>query len=329
MNLLDDQVLPSCTDVRETHALLAGQVAHTPLVEFPVLNERVGGRVLLKLEIFQHMNSFKFRGAMSRMVRLNKDECRNGVVAWSSGNHAQAVAAAGLNLQIPTTIVMPEDAPAVKLARTRAQGATVVTYDRETESREEISYRLAEDQNLVVIPSFDDRWVIAGQGTAGLEVLEDCASRGIVPDDFLICCGGGGLTAGCALAMEAARWPMSIWTVEPEHFDDHKRSFMSGFREKVIAGSTSICDALLAPMPGELTFTINKPRVAGGYSVSDDQVREAMRFAFNELRIVTEPGGAAALAALLSGAHRCENRIVVTMISGGNVDPRLFGEIIN
>lgn len=321
-------LLPVVEDVIATARLLADHVVRTPLAEFPALNAAVGGRVLLKLETFQRTNSFKFRGAMSRLLRLDASEREAGVVAWSSGNHAQAVATAGRLLGVATTIVMPADAPKVKLARTRAAGATVVTYDRASESREAISFALAREQGLIVVPSYDDRWVMAGQGGVGMEILAQCAELGIEPGDLLIPCSGGGLTAGCALAMDSADNPPRIWTVEPAGFDDHARSWLSGKRERIDDGSASLCDALLAPTPGELTFAINQPRVTGGFTVTDDEVRSAMRFAFDELRLVVEPGGAVALAALLAGRHRCSAEVTVAVLSGGNVDREQFAALI-
>ncbi|MCC5874356.1 MAG: threonine/serine dehydratase [Gammaproteobacteria bacterium] len=320
--------LPTVEDVTATAHLLADHVVRTPLAEFPALNAAVGRQVLLKIETFQRTNSFKFRGAMSRLLRLDARERAAGVVAWSSGNHGQAVAMAGRLLGIATTIVMPADAPGVKLARTRAAGATVITYDRARESREAISFALAREQGLIVVPSFDDRWVMAGQGSVGMEILAQCAELGVEPGDLLIPCSGGGLTAGCALAMDTAPKPPRIWTVEPEGFDDHARSWHSGQREHIRTDASSLCDALLAPTPGELTFAINRPRVAGGLAVSDADVRRAMRFAFDELRLVVEPGGAAALAALLAGRHAGDGSVTVAIISGGNVDPGLFASIL-
>lgn len=319
---------PTLEDVTATARLLEDHVVRTPLAEFPALNAAVGGRVLLKLETFQRTSSFKFRGAMSRLLRLDAGERATGVVAWSSGNHAQAVATAGRLLGMATTIVMPTDAPRVKLARTRAAGATVVTYDRATESREEISFDLARRHGWVVVPSYDDRWVMAGQGSVGMEILQQCAELDVEPADLLIPCSGGGLTAGCALAMDSAQDPPRIWTVEPAGFDDHARSWRSGKREHIDDGATSLCDALLAPTPGELTFAINQPRVSGGFVVTDDEVRRAMRFAFDELRLVVEPGGAVALAALLTGKLDHGAGVSVAVISGGNVDPDLFTSIL-
>ncbi|MCC5887248.1 MAG: threonine/serine dehydratase [Gammaproteobacteria bacterium] len=321
-------LLPTVDDVIATNRLLTEHVVRTPLSEFPALNAAVGGRVLLKLETFQRTSSFKFRGAMSRLLRLDADERAAGVVAWSSGNHAQAVATAGRLLGMATTIVMPADAPRVKLARTRAAGATVITYDRASESREEISFDIARRQGLVVVPSYDDRWVMAGQGSVGMEILAQCAELGVEARDLLIPCSGGGLTAGCALAMDSADNPPRIWTVEPAGFDDHARSWLSGKREHIEGGAANLCDALLAPTPGELTFAINQPRVTGGFTVTDDEVRRALRFAFDELRLVVEPGGAAALAALLAGRHDGSAEVTVAIISGGNVDPELFAALL-
>lgn len=336
-------LLPTVEDVITTARMLEGHVVRTPLAEFAALNAVVGGRVLLKLETLQHTNSFKFRGAMSRLLRLDASERAAGVLAWSSGNHAQAVAMAGQLLGIPATIVMPADAPGIKLQRTRAAGATVVTYDRSHESREEIGFTLAHEQGLVVVPPYDDRWVIAGQGSVGMEILAQCEALSVELRDLLIACSGGGLTAGCALAMDSAHKPPRIWTVEPEGYDDHARSWRCGHRVQNASGATSLCDALLAPTPGELTFAVNQPRVAGGLTVSDDDVRRAMRFAFDDMRLVLEPGGAAALAALLAGKQVCEKQvseghvpskkkssegITVAVISGGNVDPDLFASVI-
>jgi len=323
-----DDGLPSAADVTATARLLASRVVRTPLISSPALDERTGGRVLIKVEPFQRTGSFKFRGAMSRLLRLSEAERAAGVVAWSSGNHGQAVAAAGRLLAVPAVIVMPADAPRVKLERTRAQGADVVLYDRATEDREAIARALARERGLTVVPSFDDRWVIAGQGTAAMEVLEQARDLGLTPDDLLVCCGGGGLTAGCALAVEAAGAATRIWTVEPEHWDDHARSFAAGARVTASQATPTACDALMTPTPGAITFAINRPRVAGGLVVSEAQVEAAMRFAFDELRCVVEPGGAVALAALLAGIHPAAGRTTALILTGGNVDAERFARVI-
>ncbi|MDZ7827286.1 MAG: threonine/serine dehydratase [Gammaproteobacteria bacterium] len=268
---LDDRMpaattsMPDAVDVLATADLLRDRVVRTPLLRSPALDARVGGRILLKAESLQYTGSFKIRGAMSRLLRLDRSEAERGVVTFSSGNHGQAVAAAGRLLGIPVRVVMPDTAPAVKLERTRAQGAEVIRYDPALESRETIATELAERTGAVLVPSFDDRWVIAGQGTAGLEILEDLERLGLEADALLVCCGGGGLTAGCALALEAAHaGDIALHTVEPEGFDDHARSFVSGERERIAPGARSICDALLAPTPGVITFDINRTRVTSG-----------------------------------------------------------------
>jgi threonine dehydratase len=321
---------PTPDDVIDTARLLRPHVVRTPLVEHAVLNDRLGGRVLLKAEPLQHTGSFKFRGAMSRLLRLDEAQRRAGVVAFSSGNHAQAVAAAGARLGVDVRIVMPVSAPEVKLERTRDWGAQVTTYDPSGPlTREAIAREIAEREGRVLVPSFDDPYVIAGQGSAGVEVFETLAERGIEADGFLVCCGGGGLTAGCALARDAFdAGATALYTVEPAAFDDTARSLAAGKRETVEAGAESICDALLTPTPGEITFAVNARRVSAGLSVDDEEVTAAMRFAFEYLRIVVEPGGAVALAALLAGRVPTQGRTLVATLSGGNVDPSRFAATI-
>lgn len=321
--------IPDVQDVVDTHRLLAGRVIRTPLLQSAALDARVGGRVLLKAETLQTTGAFKFRGAMSRLLRIAGEARSRGVVAFSSGNHGQAVATAGRLLGIATTIVMPEDAPAVKIERTRLQGAEIVLYDPATGDRETIAAGIAAERGATLVPSYDDRWVIAGQGTAGMELVEQAREIGATPDALIVCCGGGGLTAGCALARDAlGAGAMRIHTAEPLGFDDHARSFASGERERIADGARSICDALLSPTPGALTFPITSTRVASGLVVDDEAVRRAVRFAFEHLRLVLEPGGAIALAALLEGCVPTADQTTVVMLSGANVDPALFAEII-
>jgi threonine dehydratase len=315
-------------DVRDAARLLAGHAVRTPLLDYGALNERVGRPVLVKFEGAQHTGSFKFRGAYNRLARIAEADRAAGVVAWSSGNHAQGVAAAAKRLGIPATIVMPADAPAIKMANTLALGAEVVTYDRLTESREAIATALSTERGAVLVPSFDDPYIIAGQGTAGLEILEQAAERGADVSQVLVNCGGGGLVGGIATAITAQAPEVAVYAVEPEAFDDTKRSLASGRREAVPPGASSICDALLAPSPGELTFPINQALLAGGLSVSDDEVRAAMRFAFETMKLVIEPGGAVALAALLHGKAPATDGTTVVVVSGSNVDPALFAAII-
>ena len=319
----------SAADVREAARRLSSVAVRTPLLEYASLNERAGARVLVKFEGAQHAGSFKFRGAYNRLSRLTPDERRAGVVAWSSGNHAQGVAAAARVVGTKATIVMPSDAPAIKLANTRALGAEVVLYDRQTQSREEIATALSRGRGAVLVPSFDDPFIIAGQGTVGLEALEDARAMGADPRRVLVCCGGGGLVAGIATAVRDVDPRIAVHSVEPADFDDTARSLHSGRREDVAAGAASICDALLAPSPGKLTFPINRALLSEGLTVTDAQVREAMRFAFASMKLVVEPGGAVALAAVLAG--RCptvDDGDLLVIVSGSNVDPDLFSEII-
>ena len=319
----------SAADVHDAAHRIAGVAVRTPLLESAALNDRCGRRVLLKFEGAQRTGSFKFRGAYNRLVRLDGEQRRTGVVAWSSGNHAQGVAAAAQLLDMPAVIVMPADAPAIKLANTRAMGAEVVTYDRHRESREAIATALAQERGAVLVPSFDDPFIIAGQGTAGLEIVEQAALAGAAVGQVLLCCGGGGLSAGIATSVKASLPDAAILTVEPQGFDDTARSLRSGAHEQVSSDARSICDALLSPRPGTMTLPILRHFGASGLAVSDDQVREAMRFAFGTLKLVVEPGGAVALAAMLADlAPPCEGASVVVM-SGSNVDPALYTGIVS
>jgi threonine dehydratase len=316
----------TAADVRAAHERLRGHAVRTPLLEVPALNAAAGGRVLVKCENLQREGSFKYRGAFNRLVQIAPAERARGVVAWSSGNHAQGVAAAARDLGMPAAIVMPSDAPAVKMDNTRALGAEVVPYDRRRESREDIARRLCAERGAVLVPSFDDVDVIAGQGTAGLEIVEQACGTPL--DQVLVCCGGGGLVAGIALAVKATSADTAVYAVEPAGYDDHARSLVSGRREKADTSRESLCDALLAPSPGEITFAINQRLLQGGLVVSDDEVRAAMRFAFLKLKLVVEPGGAVALAALLAGKLPTAQRTTVVVLSGGNVDGALFAQVL-
>jgi threonine dehydratase len=316
--------LPAFADVEAAAERLRGLAVPTPLLESEALNERVGGRVLLKAECLQRTGSFKFRGAYNAISQIDAD----AVVAYSSGNHAQGVAAAAKLLGKAATIVMPADAPAIKIANTRAFGAEVRLYDRARESREAIGAEIAARSGAALIKPYDDPRIIAGQGTAGLEIAGQAEDRGAAPELALAPCGGGGLIAGCALALRAAFPGIAIYAVEPTGLDDTGRSLEAGKRVANAPGATSICDALLIPTPGELTFALNRRLLAGGLAVSDDEVRDAVAFAFSHLKLVLEPGGAVALAALLSGKLPLEHRTAAVMLSGGNVDPALFGAAI-
>jgi threonine dehydratase len=325
---MNDRPLVTIDDILEAARRIAPAAIRTPLIENPVLNDRCGRRVLVKFEGAQRTGSFKFRGAYNRLSRIAPEARAAGVVAWSSGNHAQGIAAAAALLEMPATIVMPSDAPAIKMANTRALGAGVVLYDRYTESREEIATMIAATRGAVLVPSFDDPDVIAGQGTAGLEIVEQVAAIGVTPDLLLCPCGGGGLIAGVATAVKATLPDIALYAVEPTGFDDTARSLASGRRESADPAARSICDALLAPMPGALTFPINRALLAGGIAVTDDQVRAAVRFAFETLKLVAEPGGAVALAAALHGLSPQGDGPMVAVISGANVDADVFAGII-
>ena len=316
--------LPTLADVRKAAGRLDGVALRTPLLTNAALDAATGGRVFLKVESLQHTGSFKFRGAYNRLVQLSPDERARGVVAFSSGNHAQGVAYAAQRLSLAATIVMPADAPAIKVANTKAYGAEVILYDRHGESREAIGARLASERGATLVPSYDDRHIIAGQGTCGLEIGEQLRALGVTPDVALVCTGGGGLIAGCALALRDAFPDVSIHPVEPQAFDDTARSLAAGRRMANAPEARSICDALLAPTPGVLTFALNSRLLAAGLRVSDAEAAAAVAFAFTRLKLVLEPGGAVALAAALCGRTPLEGRTAVVVLSGGNVDPEVF-----
>jgi threonine dehydratase len=328
MPRLPHEALPTAADVDIAARRLAGVALRTPLVTSPVLDALTQARIYLKAEILQRTGSFKFRGAYNKLSSIPPGERARGVVAYSSGNHAQGVAAAARLLGMPAVIVMPADAPRPKRERTAALGAEVVLYDRAREDREAIANDIAEKRQAALVPPYDDPLVIAGQGTTGREIVEDLAAQGLVPDVVVVTASGGGLTAGIALAVKARVPQARLYTAEPEGFDDHARSFRSGQRERNPALTGTICDALMAQTPGELTFAINRALVAEGSAVSDQQVAAAVAFAFRELKLVVEPGGAAALAALLSGKVDVKGKIAVAVLSGGNVDPELFYRLV-
>ena len=318
----------SVAEIVQARQRIRAETVLTPLIEHAELNAATGGRVLMKAENLQRTGSFKFRGAFNRLAQLSPAERAAGVVAWSSGNHAQGIAAAAQILGIRATIVMPSDAPAVKTANTRRYGAEIVAYDRARESREEIGYTLSRERGAVLVPSYDDEYIIAGQGTAGAELLEQAEQREAELDQLLVCCGGGGLISGIATVFAANSPQTCIYSVEPAQFDDTARSLQTGQLQRNAAGAHSICDALLAPTPGDITFAINRRYLAGGLSVTDDEVGEAMRFAFQHLKLVIEPGGAVALAAVLAGKITTQDRTTAIVLSGGNVDPEQFATII-
>lgn len=315
------------TDIEEAAARLDGVSVHTPLLQNFELDELADGKVLIKPECLQVTGSFKIRGAYNHLSQLTDKQASNGVVAWSSGNHAQGVAAAGAMLGIQTTIVMPEDAPRAKLENTRRLGGEVVTYDRYTGDREIIAKQIAAERDAELVPSYDHEHIIAGQGTVGLEMAADAIEMGLPLDQVLIPCGGGGLSSGSALALKSRFPDVAVYAVEPVDFDDTARSFAANERVRIDDSARSICDALQTPMPGELTFEINKRLLSGVLTVSDDEVRAAIRFAFKNLKLVVEPGGAVALAAVLSGKLETQGLTTAIVLSGGNIDVDLFAEI--
>ncbi len=300
----------------------------TPVIESPLLNEKLGGRLLVKAECLQLSGAFKFRGAYNRISRLSDEERKAGIVAFSSGNHAQGVAMISQMLGVSAVIVMPTDAPEINLANTRAYGAEVVLYDRETENREEIGTRLASERALILIPSYDDPYIIAGQGTVGLELARQARDMGAELDAVIVPCGGG-LSAGSALALSHDYPGVEIYAAEPEGFDDTARSLAAGERVANEPGGKTFCDALILPTPGELTFSINNSLLKGGFALSDTDTARAMATAFRYLKIVVEPGGAVALAAVLSGAYNCRDKTVCVICSGGNVDGDEFAKAIS
>jgi threonine dehydratase len=324
----DTLALPTAADVDAAAARLAGVALRTPLVTSPVLDAAVGARVFLKAETLQRTGSFKFRGAYNKICSIPKERRANGVVAYSSGNHAQGVAAAAKLLSIPALIVMPSDAPRPKRERTAALGAEIVLYDRDREDRAAIARRIAAERDATLVPPFDDPKIIAGQGTAGREIVEDLAKLGLKPEVVVIGASGGGLCAGISLAIKARAPEAQIFTAEPEGFDDTMRSFKSGRREANARMSGTICDALMTNTPGVLTFEINRRLVGQGVTASDEEVAHAVAFAFRELKLVVEPGGAIGLAALLAGKLDVAGKVTVAVLSGGNVDPELFHRLI-
>jgi threonine dehydratase len=327
MGAIDKTLLPTAADIEAAARRLAGIAVRTPLINAPVLDERLGARVFLKAETLQRTGSFKFRGAYNKMSSIPADR-RAGVVAYSSGNHAQGVAAAARLLGMPATIVMPSDAPRLKRERTAALGAEIVLYNRDTEDRAAIAKKIVAERGATLVPPYDDPLIIAGQGTIGREIVEDLERLGLKPEIVVVGASGGGLAAGISLGVKARVPSAKFYTVEPEGFDDTLRSFVSGRREHNERMSGTICDALMSNTPGELTFPINRELIGAGMTASDAEVAAAVRYAFQELKLVVEPGGAIGLAALLAGKLEVKGKVVVGVLSGGNVDADLFAKLI-
>ena len=313
----------SRVDVEVAAGRIAGHTVRTPLLRSDALDAICGGRVWLKPENLQRTGSFKFRGAYNRLAALTAEQRSRGVVAFSSGNHAQGVALAARLLSVPATIVMPTDAPSVKIDKTRGYGAEVVLYDRYTEDRAAIAATLAAKRGGTVVPSFDDPYIVAGQGTVGLEITEDLAAMGETADLVLVCCGGGGLASGIALGSG-----LPVVTVEPEGYDDVARSLAGGAIVPVENPGPTLCDALQTLVTCDLTFGVLRAAGARGVAVSEQAAMRAVRFAFDELKLVLEPGGAVALAAALAGVVDVRGRTAVVILSGGNVGAEVFGRCL-
>src|SRR5437763_8206547 len=315
-------------DIDAAARVLAPFAVRTPLLSSPALDERVKARVFLKPEMLQRTGSFKFRGAFNKLSSIPQTARAGGVVAFSSGNHAQGVAAAAHILNMHATIVMPADAPLSKRERTKGYGAEVVLYDRDREDREAIARDIAGKRGATLVRPYDDPFVIAGQGTVGREIADDMATLGVAPDIVVAPASGGGLVAGVATAVKA-RYPQAmVMSAEPEAFDDHARSLRAGRREPHRGKGRTICDALMASIPGEITFAINSRLLAQGITASDAEVGAAVGFAFRELKLVVEPGGGGGLAGLLAGRIDARGKNVVIVLSGGNVDADMFAKLI-
>ena len=318
---------PSFSDVVAAASRIAPHAVRTPLVESWQLNAITGGRVFLKLETLQRTGSFKFRGACNRLAMIPQSERAKGVVAFSSGNHAQGVAAAAQLFGMPALIVMPSDAPRPKIEGTRAFGAEIVEYDRLGDDREAIAARICAERGAVLVKPFDDAGIIAGQGTTGLEIAEDAARFGVTLNEVLSPCSGGGLVSGLALALKGAGSAARVHSVEPQNFDGMKRSLEAGERMQAPGGKLSIADALMAPIPGVLVFELAKDVLAPGFAVSDAELERAVAFAAQKLKLLIEPGGAAALAALLAGRVEVKGKAVALVLSGGNAEFAQIAEV--
>ena len=310
--------------IRAAALRLQGHSRYTPLLNSPFLDEIAGRRVWVKPECLQHTGSFKFRGGWSALSALDEQTRAKGVIAFSSGNHAQGIALAARSHGVPSVIIMPADAPALKIANTKAMGAEVVLYDRDGENRDTIGAAMSRERGLTLIKPYDEPEVIAGQGTVGLEIATQAAEHGVTKAEVIVCCGGGGLTSGIALALEADAPDMLVRPVEPEGFDDVARSLKDGVIRSNAATSGNICDAVITLQPGDITFPIMKRLCGSGLTVSEDEAFQAMAQAFSRLKLVAEPGGAIALASALYRSDQITGDDVIVVISGGNVDAALF-----
>jgi threonine dehydratase len=323
-SMTDDRSLPTFVDIEQAAQRIAPYAVRTPLIENPVLNERVGARIFLKPEVLQRTGSFKFRGACNRIASIPVADRAKGVVAFSSGNHAQGVAAAAALFQIPATIVMPADAPRAKLEGTRRYGATIVTYDRQREDREAIAAKITAQSGATLVKPFDDALVVAGQGTVGLEITQDLAQRASTADTVLVPCGGGGLVSGTALAIAATSPATRTIAVEAQGYEGMTLSLRAGRRVAAAAGAATLADSLMAPEPGRIPFALAKEHLADATTVDDAELMRAVSYAFRVLKLVVEPGGCAALAAVLAGKADLTGTTRVVVLSGGNCDFNVF-----
>ena len=315
-------------EIFEANERIKNKKRITPLLNSPFLDEIADKKIFIKAECLQHTGSFKFRGAYSAISSLPIEKRKKGVIAYSSGNHAQGVALAAKIHEIPATIIMPEDAPEIKINNTKDLGAEVILYDRLSENREKIGQKISKERLLSLIPPYDHNDVIAGQGTIGLEIATQAEQIGIGKADVLVCCGGGGLTSGIAVALSTLMPDFVTRPVEPEGFDDVVRSLKTGERQTNKQASGGLCDAIITPTPGELTFPLMKKYCGEGIVVTDEEVMKAIALAFTRLRIVVEPGGAVALAAALFHPKKCNNDPLIAVVSGGNIDPDIFKKAI-
>jgi threonine dehydratase len=328
MGAIDTKLIPTAADIDAAAKRLLGIAVRTPLINAPVLDDLLDARVFLKAETLQRTGSFKFRGAYNKVSSIPPERRAAGVVAYSSGNHAQGVAAAARLLGMRATIVMPSDAPRAKRERTAALGAEIVPYDRNTQDRAAIAAAIVRERGATLVPPYDDPLIIAGQGTIGVEIVEDLARLSLKPDIVVVGASGGGLAAGISLGVTSRVPDATFYTVEPEGFDDTARSFRSGQREANARMSGTICDALMSNTPGEMTFPITQALIGQGLAASDAEVARAVRYAFEELKLVVEPGGAIGLAVLLSAKLDIKGKVVVGILSGGNVDVDMFAKLI-
>lgn len=324
-----EDIIPEYSDVEAAAARLDGVAVKTPLLNSDILDARLGARLFVKAECLQRTGSFKFRGAYNRLAQLSPAERQRGVLAYSSGNHAQGIAAAAKLVGTHAKILMPADAPLAKVQGVEFWGGEVIRFDRSSENREAIGARIASEENRVIVPPYEDPDIIAGQGTLGREAVLDLAEAGLAPDRLICCAGGGGVIAGAGLAVKTLRPECEVWAAEPEGFDDLAHTLKTGERRPNERLTGSICDAILTPIHGALTWRLNEKQLSGSLAVSDDEALDAMALAWRHLKIVVEPGGAAALAAVLSGKIDVKGQTIIAVATGGNVDQNVFARALS